>query len=428
MRTRAPVLAVLALTLALGTAATAAPGDYDVSFSDDGIVHTNLSRDVSVLDEAYGVAVDDEGRIVAVGVADGGGGRIAAVRYLPTGVLDDTFGGDGRVFTEISDGEDAALDVALQADGRIVAVGRTAIGGGAFAIVRYRAGGRPDPTFGGDGLVVTDLTPGNDAARAVAIQADGRIVVAGRASDGFVVARYRTTGALDPTFAGDGLSETDFTARQDIASAIAIADDGRIVVAGTAGIRSFGSNSQYAVAAYTQQGGLDLSFSGDGKTLFNLSSEGDFGSAVAIQPTGEIVVAGTSYLGSPVDPDSRLSTVRFLSDGSLDPSFSDDAVRSVNPTSRPDLGHAMVIEASGRILVAGTSLSTNTCCASRAVVIALTSQGGLDDSFHGDTVVTDPAVAQGANDMVLDDAGRIVVAGRAGVDASTFALFRLLAA
>jgi uncharacterized delta-60 repeat protein len=428
MRARASLLTIVVLSLASVGTAVAAPGDFDTTFGGDGVVHTNLSSDVPVTDEAFGVAVQDDGKIVAVGAVGGGGGRFAAVRYMPGGGLDGTFGGDGKVFTDITTGEDGALDVALQADGKIVAVGRADVGGGSFAIVRYRPGGRLDTTFGGDGVVVTDVTPGNDAVRAIAIQGDGRIVVAGRAADAFVVARYRPGGALDRSFAGDGLRQTDFTARQDIASAIAIQDDGRIVVAGTGGIRSSGSNSQFAVAAFTEEGSLDVTFSDDGKTLFNLSSEGDFGAAVAIQPTGEIVVAGTSFLGSTVDPDSRLSVVRFLSDGSLDSSFSDDAVRWVNPTSRPDLGHAVAIQPSGRILVAGTSMSINTCCASRAVVVALTSDGDPDDTFHGDTVVTDSNVAQGANDMVLDGAGRTVVAGRAGVDASTFALFRLLGA
>jgi len=428
MRPRTFLLTLIALNLALASTAIAAPGDFDPTFSGDGLVHTNLSGDVPVADEAFGVAVQEDGRIVAVGAAGGSGGRIAAVRYLPGGDLDDTFGGDGKVFTDITGGADVAYDAALQADGKIVAVGRAGVGGGAFALVRYRPGGRLDTTFGGDGVVVTDVTPGNDALRAIAIQDDGRIVVAGRADDRFVVARYRTGGALDASFAGDGMRQTDFTPRQDSASAIAIRDDGRIVVVGTAGIRGSGSNSRFAVGAYTEQGGLDFSFSDDGKTLFNVSSEGDFGAAVAIQPTGEIVVAGTSFLGSSVDPDSRITTVRFLSDGSLDFSFSDDAVRSMNPTSRPDLGHALTIQPSGRILVAGTSTSINTCCASRAVVIALTSDGDPDDAFHGDTVVTSSAVAQGANDMVLDGTGRIVVAGRAGIDASRFALFRLLTA
>jgi uncharacterized delta-60 repeat protein len=422
------LLSLVVLGLVVANPATAAPGDFDAGFSGDGVVHTDLSGDAPIVDEAFGVAVQDDGRIVAVGTAGGGGGRIAIVRYLPGGALDGTFGGDGKVFTDLTAGGDAAYDVALQDDGKIVVVGRAGVGGGAFALARYRPGGRLDGTFGGDGVVVTDVTPGIDALRAVAIQDDGRIVAAGRADDRFVVARYRVGGALDPSFAGDGMRQTDFTPRQDIASAIVIRDDGRILVVGTAGIRGSGSNSQFALAGYTAQGGLDVSFSEDGKTLFNASSEGDFGAAVAIQPTGEIVVAGTSFLGSTVDPDSRITTVRFLGDGSLDFSFSDDAVRSVNPTSRPDLGHALAIEPSGRILVAGTSTSINTCCASRAVVVALTSDGDPDDTFHGDTVVTDTLVAQGANDMVLDGAGRLVVAGRAGVDASTFALFRLLTA
>lgn len=420
------LLAFLLIVTALLGVASAAPGDLDGTFSGDGVARTNLTNDAPVLDEAFGVAVQDDGRIVAVGAAGGAGGRFAAVRYLLGGPLDDSFGGDGKVLTDVARGEDAAADVALQDDGRIVVVGRSSIGRGAFTLVRYRSGGGLDRTFGGDGIVVTDITPGNDGARAVAIQGDGRIVVAGRTGDGFVVARYRPGGALDASFAGDGIRQTDFTPRQDLASAIAIQDDGRIVVAGTGGIKSVGSNSQFAAARYTTSGMLDPTFGGDGMTLFNLSSFGDFGSAVAIQPTGEIVVAGTASLGG-ADPDAQLGVVRFLSDGSPDFTFSDDAVHQENPTSRPDLGHAVALQADGAILVAGTSTSINSCCASRAVVIRLTGDGDEDAGFSGGAVVTTSEVTQGANDMALDGDGKVVLVGRAGVDTSVFAVIRLLA-
>jgi uncharacterized delta-60 repeat protein len=316
----------------------------------------------------------------------------------------------------------------VQADGKIVAVGRSGVAGGAFALVRYLPQGTLDDSFGGDGIVITDFTPGNDVAQGVAIQDDGKVVVAGKADDTFAVARYRTTGALDMTFAGDGTRQTSFTSLRDVGSSLAIQPDGKIVVAGTAGIGPAEPfDSTYAVARYTTGGVLDPAFDGDGRATFDFSSFEDFGGAVAIQPAGEILVAGTAYLGA-IDPDSRLGVVRFLSDGSLDSSFSDDAATERNPTSRPDLGHAIAIQPDGKIVVAGTSMSIASCCASRAVVVRLTAKGRPDDTFSGDTVVTDSADAQGANDMVIQPNGRIVVAGRAGAEESTFALFRLLAA
>ena len=153
------------------------------------------------------------------------GGAPASASAAP-GDLDVSFSGDGKQTTDFG-GADAAAAVAMQADGKIVVAGSS---GGDFALARYGADGALDPSFSGDGLVTTDLG-GTDAGQGVAIQADGRIVVAGSSGGNFALARYTAGGGLDPSFSGDGLQTTDFGA-DDGATAVAIQADGRIVAAG----------------------------------------------------------------------------------------------------------------------------------------------------------------------------------------------------
>jgi uncharacterized delta-60 repeat protein len=154
------------------------------------------------------------------------------------GDLDPTFGGDGRVTTEFGACCPSASGVALQADGKIVVAGsvHSARGGDRFALTRYNRNGALDPTFGGDGRVVTRFAAGGGGAAAVAIQADGKIVAAGSwccptEKINFALARYSRNGALDPTFGGDGRVVTGF-ANDAVADGVAIQPDGRIVAAG----------------------------------------------------------------------------------------------------------------------------------------------------------------------------------------------------
>lgn len=146
-------------------------------------------------DFANGVAIQADGKIVLAGRTGGNGGRFALARYNTNGTLDTTFSGDGKVRTDFGNGLDAAHGVALQANGKIVAAGHANFH--RFALARYNANGTLDSTFGGDGKVATNFTTrdafGDDFANGVAIQADGKIVAVGRAGGGngrFALARY----------------------------------------------------------------------------------------------------------------------------------------------------------------------------------------------------------------------------------------------
>ena len=209
--------------------------------------------------------------------------------------LDPTFGKDGKVRTDFLGGSsDFASGLAIQFDGKIVAVGSV---DGQFGLARYTTNGSLDPAFGSQGKVTTTFNA-FDIATAVALQRDGKIVVAGTAfnpdptgpSD-FAVARYNANGSLDATFGVGGKVTTDFTNASAEAKAIAIQADGKIVVVGQAITDRDNQLADMAIARYNRNGALDLSFDGDGKATADLD-ELDEARAVAVSVDGKIVVAG----------------------------------------------------------------------------------------------------------------------------------------
>ena len=183
--------------------------------------------------------------------------------------------------TGFSAGGSGASGVAIQADGRIVVVGTAGQGWDTkFALARYNSDGTLDATFGVKGKVQTGFTSGSDSARGVAIQADGKIVVVGGDGSGhlvpsdtkFALARYNSDGTLDASFGGGGKVTTDFTPWGDGASGVAIQADGRIVVAGTAAGQRY-EDTKFALARYTSDGTLDATFGAAGKVDHRLHPE-----------------------------------------------------------------------------------------------------------------------------------------------------------
>ena len=209
-------------------------GTLDSSFSADGKLTTNFFRNDEFDEGAEALAIQTDGKIVAGGWG-GGNVRFALARYNADGSLDSTFSGNGKVVTDLTRGNDYLEDVAIDTDGKIIAAGGASK---RFVLLRYNEDGTLDPSFSGDGKKFTSFTPGADAATGVAIQGDGKIVavgVAGRRNGRFAVARYNTDGSLDPNFGGDGKVMTDFTSGGDYAFDLALQSDGKIVAAGTRG-------------------------------------------------------------------------------------------------------------------------------------------------------------------------------------------------
>ncbi len=266
-------------------------GSLDTTFNGDGRVTTDFGGD----EVAEGVAVQTDGKIVAAG-RTGGVVDFALVRYNTDGSLDTTFNGDGRVTTDFG-GDEVAVAVAVQADGSIVAAGGSTVGSNDFALARYNRDGSLDTTFDTDGKVTTDVG-GNDQLWDAALQADGKIVAVGNVFAGpggsdLALVRYNTDGSLDTTFDTDGKVTTDFAGGSEQAKTVALQADGKIVAAGDS---STGSDLDFALARYNTDGSLDTTFNGDGKvtTDFNGSSDQAFG--LAVQADGKIVAAGSASM------------------------------------------------------------------------------------------------------------------------------------
>jgi uncharacterized delta-60 repeat protein len=403
------LVATLGLTFG-ATPALGADGDLDPLFGDDGTVTTSFP----IGSFATAVAVQSDGKIVAVGAAAGASidGEFAIARYEPAGDLDETFGEGGTVVTPIAGGNgDEARSVAIQANGRIVVAGTDSWR--KWALVRYRPDGTLDETFGDGGIVRTNFTAGDDVAWDVAIQADGRIVAVGGAGygqSGFQVARYRRDGSLDPAFGDGGRVVTRY--RGANARAVALQPDGRIVVAGYNG---FG----LALARYRQDGRLDRSFSGNGRV--GPVVWGIFALAVALQPDGRIVVGGDFDIFA-------FGLARFRRDGRLDRSFGGDGVVREEVDGVEQGASGIVIQPNGRIVATGSSgpheYGDDTI--PRFVLIRRLADGRRDTSFGvGGEVTTFFEGGARAHGSAGDGAGRIVVVGGSGEGSiGSFALAR----
>ena len=212
--------------------------------------------------------------------------NLAVLTPLPPGSLDPTFGMDGKVTTPFSS-TDSGYAVAIQADGKIVVAGTASTGeSGDFCVVRYKPDGSLDETFNGVGKVITNISE-SDIANAIAIQPDGKIVVAGYSQSqpgyDFSLVRYNPNGSLDTTFDGDGKVLTNF-GFSDLAHGLVIQPDAKIVVAGSTS-NSQGTSFRAALARYNTDGSLDASFGTDGKvTTFETVAF-----AIAMQPDGKLV-------------------------------------------------------------------------------------------------------------------------------------------
>ncbi len=362
---------------------------------------------------ARAVAVQADGRIVVAGFSSEPGSEpdFALARLQPDGSLDATFGTDGQVTTGFGGGTgDYAAAAAIQPDGRIVVAGWTSDGSDAdFALARYTAAGKLDATFGAGGKVTTGFGGGSaDYAAAVAIQPDGRIVVAGWTSDGggadFALARYTAAGDLDASFSGDGRVTTAFSSSSDLATAVAIQPDGRIVVAGWT---SDGSDADFALARYTAAGNLDATFGAGGKVTTGFGGgSADYAAAVAIQPDGRIVVAGSA-----ADGDADFALARYTAAGNLDATFgAGGKVTTGLGSGTADEATTIAIQDNGRIVVAGWTSDRGDADFALA---RYTAAGDLDASFSGDGWATEE-VSTGTGDyaraVAVQTDGRIVTA------------------
>jgi uncharacterized delta-60 repeat protein len=286
-------------------------GSLDTSFNPGGLLPPGTAGLITTIfpspptyTQSYiqGVVVQPDGKIVAVGTTDDGPSplKFALARYNPDGSLDTSFNPGGALppgiaglITTTFGGIDSAQAVALQSDGKIIAVGTTIVAGvSSFALARYNVDGSPDTSFGGTGQVTTSFGGNDDEAWAVALQSDGKIIAAGFTSSSvfgpasFALARYNVDGSLDTSFGVAGQVITSFGGNDDEARAVIVYPTGQIIAAG------FTDKTAFALAAYNSDGSLINSFGSMGRVTTSFGGTDDQVQGLALQSDGKIVAAG----------------------------------------------------------------------------------------------------------------------------------------
>ncbi len=393
----------IGLFLVLPALTFAAPGDLDLSFGNGGKV---ITGSFSGYLAAFGMAIQSDGKIVVVGEGFENGHDFAVVRYNSNGSLDTSFGGTGIVITPVGNAHELATSVAIQADGKIVVAGISCNGVGMcnapgtnFAVVRYNPNGSLDTSFGGTGKVFTSFGGDLTSRSGLAIQADGKIVAVGSDDgpnpDSYVI-RYNSNGSLDTSFNSTGIIITP----SSFANSVVIQTDGKVVVAGSGSARL---DSGFRIFRYNTDGSPDTSFNGTGKTVTQIG-DGSGAGSVAIQADGKIVAAGSS---SSNNSNYNLTLVRYNTNGSLDTSFGGTGKIIIQ------IGfdaNSVAIQADGKIVVTGNGANDT---GSGFAVVRLNPNGSLDTTFNGTGKVITP-LEGGATAGAIQADGKIVVAGFVG--------------
>jgi uncharacterized delta-60 repeat protein len=394
------------------------PGDLDTTFGAGGIVLTPIAEWAT----AYAVVVQPDGKVAAAGPARTADGifHFALARYNAAGSLDSSFGTNGIVTTPIGNNNAIPHALAWQPDGKLVVAGET-YNPYNFALVRYSSDGSLDPDFGTAGIV-NDSRGLQDAAYAVALQPDGKLVAGGISYDACALRRYQTDGEPDPTFGANGATTTSLSGSGFsfcAISALVLQPDGKLLAAGTAYDEYAGY--RFALLRYNADGSLDPSLGTNGIVTTSIGNSYAFARALVLRPDGRLVAGG------PADGDFAL--VGYNPDGSLDSKFGNGGISS------EAIGYlaALVIQPDGKLVAAGFNLTS-------FVVARYDADGSLDSSFGtGGTTFTslgwytcpNQASTGYAWALAIQPDGNLIVAGGGSVagsenGGSSFALARYL--
>jgi uncharacterized delta-60 repeat protein len=440
----------------------AVAGDLDPSFGANGITAFPFAA-ASTTDGAAAIALAPDGQIVTAGTS---GGHEAVARLTADGKLDPSFGGTGSVVVAFAGaGPDSAAAVAVQSDGRVIAVGQALTAAGqAMTAFRLNADGTSDPSFGTGGKLTlgpTDLlgpsapAGATSAATAVQLTSDGHVVVAGLVtfpdaqSPGqslaeFAVVRLKSDGTFDPTFGTGGKVLIDFISaagkavREGAVADVRVLADGRVVLGGNVADGAAEGNPDrwrdQAVARLTSAGTLDPTFAGTGMKAFALGATSDTQDELVggldVQSDGRVVIA--SERRGFADPNALAPVVvRLTADGQFDPTFGTNGVwtgvapaQGALPSAGDQTAQDVAVTPDGKIVVSGALFSAE------PAFVRLTADGKPDVSFGNNGFQADNLnqdgtqnglSGQAAAEAVLPDE-RVVFAGPAPSSAGQTAL------
>lgn len=408
---------LLLLTFA-GLSSFSQSGAPDPNFGSGGKVITPVADGT----EDYGSAmlVQPDGKIVVLGASNF---SFAVLRYKADGSLDDNFGDHGKAVVNVGD-EDSPSALARQTDGKIVVVGSTvnsSTGSHDIVVLRYKADGTPDDGFGDHGKVITDINGNEEFAYAVAIQPDGKILVAGSEGNSniydFLTVRYKADGSLDDGFGDHGAVISDFDSEDENIYSLVVQPDGKILAAGNAYHEETGYD--LAMLRYSDNGSLDKNFGNNGEATTNLGSDREQIQSISLQSDKKIV--GTGYISS-AGENNDIVVLRYSDNGSLDDGFGNHGKIIADLGGDDDEAWDTEIQPDGKILVGGFNGNTSEGT-SDFVLLRYKVDGSPDNNFGtGGKAIVDFGGIDQAYGMGLYGT-RIYVAGVTNVNGSAdFAL------
>ncbi|MBK9015019.1 MAG: hypothetical protein IPM82_13630 [Saprospiraceae bacterium] len=348
-------------------------GSLDLGFGQEGIARTNVGYDN---DRGYCTLIQPDGKIL---VAGKGGNEFALARYQTDGSLDNTFGDGGKVFTAVTSISEIRA-MALQQDGKIVAGGdlSSTLGG----IVKYNPDGSLDETFGEGGILRFYNLGLQVVIYAIAIQEDGKIVLAGYLEkwpyDDFFIARLLPDGSFDNSFGYNGIAHNDSFQAEDseVVISVSIQSDGEIVAGGYL-YNGLSLQQDFLVMRFMPDGSPDSSFGVDGVSTTDIGSY-DLIISLQVQSDGKIVAGGTSWFpnGSTTFTDHDFALARYNANGSLDDGFGNGGIVTWDFSEGEDVIESIIILPDNKIVVGGNVKMRQTwtwhSCASNRMAVSIT--------------------------------------------------------
>ena len=400
-------------------------GTLDSTFNGTGIIQSN-----NLMHDIYNdVRVQDDQKIVASGVSLNTSytGVVVVDRWMQDGSADTSFGTNGRVVIPVGN-DSYGYDSYIRADGKIIVAGIAYghLGGFAVMLLQLNTNGTLDSTFGFNGVSLTDLTVYDDLASAMAVQQDGKILISGTYTDSLaqnvpMVMRFTETGQRDSTFGINGVSEIPVIGGDNELTSISVMPDGRIIAAGH--YETAFTFFDVLLIRLHEDGSRDSSFGTNGVVIQSLTAgiEDCFGMQLAAN--GKIVITGFSTLP---DFSFDMLLMQFDSTGVLDPSFGTNGAVTFNHGTN-DIGLDLEIQPNNKILVGGTS--GGSWADDRDFLLMRYNQDGTPDLAFGDSGIVYTQIDSSfdeANAMALQEDGKIVLAGKAndGATQLDFAITR----
>jgi uncharacterized delta-60 repeat protein len=329
-------------------------GSLDTTFgpNHNGKVTTDIAGEDD--EPRGGVVQQTDGKLLAVGYAGvGTQNRIALVRYNLDGSLDNGFGQGGKVTTSLGGPNDFGLDVLLQPNGKIGVLGGTA--GQVCALLRYNVNGSLDTTFGTEGKAFDEA-----GLTDIALQADGKIVAAGEDYVGtnlvFMLKRFNANGSVDTSFGNGGKVLTDFMGGYgsfDQVNSLVVQPDGKLLAAGYAELEPA---TDLALARYNPDGSLDTSFGSGGKVTTDFGGGDNYAHALVLQPalgTDDVKIVAAGSAG--VDGQDEFALARYNADGTIDSGFGNSGTITTAFAGGPDFATRVLLQPDGKLVATGTA-------------------------------------------------------------------------